>query len=39
MGRALREVTMQGNAAKNKLAFASIKLEGFAKEFATPYGM
>lgn len=38
MGKALREGLMQGDAAKNKPAFAAIKLEDFAKEFAAAYG-
>lgn len=37
MGKALRDGVMQADAAKNKPAFASTKLEDFAKEFAGAY--
>jgi uncharacterized protein YbjT (DUF2867 family) len=37
MGKALREGVMQAEARNNKPAFASIKLEDFAKEFAQAY--
>lgn len=37
MGRALREGVMQADAARNRPAFASVKLEDFAKEFAKIY--
>lgn len=37
MGRALREGVMQADAAKNKPAFTSTRLEDFAKEFAEAY--
>lgn len=37
MGKALREGVMQADAAKHKPAFASTKLEDFAKEFAEAY--
>ena len=37
MGKALREGVMQADAAKNKPAFASTRLEDFAKEFAEAY--
>jgi uncharacterized protein YbjT (DUF2867 family) len=37
MGKALREGVMQADARKNKPAFASTKLEDFAKEFAAAF--
>lgn len=37
MGKALRKGVMQADAAKNRPAFASTKLEDFAKEFAEAY--
>ena len=37
MGKALREGVMQSDAAKNRPAFASTRLEDFAREFAEAY--
>jgi hypothetical protein len=37
MGRALREGKMQEDAVRNKPAFASTKLEDFAREFGEAF--
>lgn len=39
MGKALRNGTMQEEIRKNKPTFSSIKLEDFAKEFASAFGV